>query len=187
MNDSPADDTGDKRAALPVESRRESRVENYQREPQGYGPYGDEDTRQFNIYKYLQVVLKYKWLVAGVTLLLLAITAVSTFLQTPIYQATAIIQIDREATRVIKEGDVEAPEAGGMEFYQTQYQLLSSRSLAERVAVALALADDAAFNKNPDPSVMEIVRERLSGLIFSPPGSNAESEVAAPAPGADSK
>lgn len=187
MNDRPVNDTSDDSAKLPVESRREGRVEPYRREPQGYGPYGDEDTTQFSIYKYLQVVLKYRWLVAGVALLVLAITAVATFLQTPIYQATAIIQIDRESTRVIKEGDVEAPEAGGTEFYQTQYQLLSSRSLAERVAVALALADDAAFNKNPDPSLMEILQDRLSGLIFSPTSGEAGSETDAPAPGTDSK
>lgn len=61
---------------------------------------------------------------------------------TPIYTAQATVQIDREAARVIDSEDV-APQENmlqGEEFFQTQYGLLRSRSLAERVIESLALA-----------------------------------------------
>ncbi len=168
MNDRPNSDPGAERAVMPLEHARETRLDAYQpREPQGYGPYGEEDAKSFDIFKYLRIVTKYKWLIAGVTLIVLAITAVSTFMTTPIYRATASIQIEREATKIIDKGEVDVEESGGADFYQTQYMLLSSRTLAERVAASLNLGDDPAFNTAVAPSLFNLIKGTILGLIFS--------------------
>lgn len=159
-------DDGRRRAIQPVERGRETRIETYVGEPQGYGPYGDEDTKPFDIFKYLRIASKYKWLIAGIAAAVLAVTAVSTFMTTPIYRATASIQIEREATKIVEKGDVVNEEMGGQDFYQTQYQLLQSRTLAERVASALSLGNDRAFNQEVAPSLLALIKSKLLGLIF---------------------
>src|SRR5205085_1654046 len=66
-------------------------------------------------------------------------------------QATVTIQINRQAARVVKVDDGQDPNDGGSDdrFYQTQYDLLHSRSLAERVATDLDLAAEASFLNPP--------------------------------------
>ena len=156
-----------RRAIQPVEAPRDTRVEAYGGDPQGYGPYGDEDTKPFDIYKYLRIASKYRWLIAGITLAVFLVTAVTTFMTTPIFKATASLQIEREATKVIDQGDVSSDEVGGQDFYQTQYQLLQSRTLAERTAAALSLSRDEAFNQTVAPSLISMMTSKLRGLIIA--------------------
>jgi capsular exopolysaccharide synthesis family protein len=65
---------------------------------------------------------------------------------TPKYTATATIEIAREASKITDFQGVER-ETGtfDQEFYQTQYGLLRSRALSERVAQQLNLVDDPKF------------------------------------------
>jgi polysaccharide biosynthesis transport protein len=123
----------------------------YQRPGGGYPHYPQielaEENVGFDFYKYLRIITKYRWLIVGVTTTTLAIAVVLTFLMTPIYRATSSIQIDREAMNVIKVDGIQPDERlGGNEFYQTQYELLASRSLAERVVTTLNLAGDSQFS-----------------------------------------
>lgn len=174
----PDRDDGRRRAVQPVERGRETRVDTYVGEPQGYGPYGDEDTKPFDIFKYLRIASKYKWLIAGITLAVFAVTAVSTFMTTPIYKATASIQIEREASKIVEKGDIVNEETGGQDFYQTQYQLLQSRTLAERVASALSLGNDPAFNREIAPSLLQLIKSKLLGLIFPDETSSTDPIIA---------
>lgn len=179
IRDNSRRDDGSRRAVQTVDPR-ETRIDTYQ-EPQGYGPYGDEDTKPFDIFKYLRIATKYKWLIAGITLAVFAVTALSTFMTTPIYKATSSIQIDREATKVLDKGDVNNEEAGGQDFYMTQYQLLQSRTLAERVAAALSLGNDKAYNATVAPSLLSMIRSKISGLIFSDDKTDSDAQATAKA------
>ena len=65
---------------------------------------------------------------------------------TPRYTADSTIEISREADQVTNfQGVQREANAADQEFYQTQYGLLKSRSLAERVAAQLQLIDDPKF------------------------------------------
>ncbi len=103
---------------------------------------------EFELARYLRLALKHRFLIIGATLAALMIGLAVTLLMTPIYTATATIQIDREGARVLdEESDVVASErlVAAEEFFQTQYGLLRSRSLAERVIDTLGLANSDAF------------------------------------------
>ena len=79
---------------------------------------------------------------------ILALVLVLTLLATPIYRARTMLQIERESVKVLNvEGvtDGETTGAAANDFYQTQYQLLSSQSLAQRVVQDLALTNDPKF------------------------------------------
>ena len=104
----------------------------------------------------LRIVLKHKWTLLTVIVLACSVAAVRTFLSTPIYRSTVILQIDRAAQRVVSfNTDVDREQANDdPNSLTTQVELLKSRSLAERVIdelrldqsmpVATAIAADAA-------------------------------------------
>ena len=63
------------------------------------------------------------------------------------YQATTTIQIERRNLTPLSNGQNPWLENyWNMEFYPTQYELLQSRGLAERVVKSLDLMEDPAFN-----------------------------------------
>ncbi|WP_379552937.1 GumC family protein [Qipengyuania sp. DGS5-3] len=96
--------------------------------------------------QYLLIIMRRRWVIAGITLASLFLGILVTFLMTPKYTAEATIEIARVADRVTNFQGVERDaSAADQEFYETQYGLLRSRSLAERVAVELELVDDPAF------------------------------------------
>lgn len=109
----------------------------------------------------LRIVLKHKWTLLIVVLLAAGVAAVRTFLSTPIYRSTATVQIERVAPRVVSfNNDVDQDQGWSDEAMslQTQYELLRSRSLAERVIEELRLdqsssASAGAAGAGPDSAV----------------------------------
>jgi capsular exopolysaccharide synthesis family protein len=98
-----------------------------------------------DLAEYVQVLWKYRLLVAGIFAAVLALGTIFTLLLTPTYRASVTLEIDREASRVLNEpADSLQPQESptGDEFYQTQYGLLKGRFLAERAVAALHLGDD---------------------------------------------
>ena len=96
---------------------------------------------EINLLAYWHILLKRKWLVLSVVIGVVALTLLKTLTTTPIYRATAVLQIEKEGMQVVQMGGVQPGDFGGWdpEFLQTQYELLQSRSLAERVANELDL------------------------------------------------
>lgn len=98
--------------------------------------------------QYWRIAVRRKWVIAGTIAASLLIGLIATLLMTPVYTATATIEISRERDNIVDIGSVEAegaPAAVDHEFYQTQYSLLEARSLAERVATDLRLAENERF------------------------------------------
>lgn len=124
----------------------------------------------FDFYKYLRIAVKYRWLIMGSTLTALLLATVVTFLMTPIYRATASIQIDREAINIVGNDGLQPQELNtGPEFYQTQYELLGSRSLAERVVSTLGLVEDSSFSTKPQQSLFGLLQTLILGEVPDEP------------------
>ena len=95
---------------------------------------------------YLRIAQRWRWLIIGTVLACTLIGIIVTFLTTPKYTTNATIEISREADQVTTFQGVERETSvADQEFYQTQYGLLRSRSLAERIAVQLRFVDSPAF------------------------------------------
>ena len=115
-----------------------------------YGAEPLESQPSFDFYKHVRTVLKYRWLIIAMAATAIAAAVLITFLMTPIYRATSSIQIDRESVNVADVKDLQSEkDSSSIDFYQTKYELLASRSLAERVVNTLGLADDLQFNQKP--------------------------------------
>lgn len=115
--------------------------------------------------KYLRIALRWRYVIIGSVISCVLLGLIVTLLMTPKYTATATIEISREADKVtnIQGVDREASVAD-QEFYQTQYGLLQSRSLSERVASQLHLVDDPKFHElfgtNSDKPAFQLVNGR---------------------------
>ena len=98
------------------------------------------------LMQYFRIALRWKWLILGSIALALLLGIVITLLATPRYTASTSLEISREGVRVVNMDDIQPEtQAGDMEFYQTQYGLLRSRAIAERVTRELRLADNVEF------------------------------------------
>ncbi|MEX0852705.1 MAG: polysaccharide biosynthesis tyrosine autokinase [Bauldia sp.] len=117
-----------------------------------------------DLRKYLWLLVKHRWIIVGSVVLFASLGLMVTFLATPIFRASATIQINRDVPKVVDvQRDLQPLDTGGAEFYQTQYELLKSRSLADRVVASLNLEDDAQFLAADAPSPWAKLRRWLFG------------------------
>ncbi len=122
----------------------------------------DEEGAGLNLGAYWHIIVKHRFVIGGAVLASIAVGVLLTLMTTPIYRATATIQIDREATRVVDIEGTEPLKGGEADFYETQYALLKSRSLAERVVQRENLASDVAFMSQEEGSSLSALT-RLFG------------------------
>lgn len=95
---------------------------------------------------YWQLVMRFWWIIGGIILSLLALGLVVTLLIPPQYTAHARIEIDREQKSMADVSNLDSgPSHQDTEFYQTQYALLATRALADRVVSSLDLGNNSAF------------------------------------------
>ncbi|WP_341768685.1 Wzz/FepE/Etk N-terminal domain-containing protein, partial [Escherichia coli] len=118
-----------------------------------YDWYGDEgqEAGQIDLQKYFRILQRH-WLVIVTTLIIAIFGGLAkTLLTTPIYAAATTLQIDKEQQRVANmQTGLDTPQTGSNdEFFQTQFGLLKSRSLAEATAKdpRLGLTQDTALLK----------------------------------------
>jgi len=98
------------------------------------------------ITQVISIVRRRRWVIVGAVAAALMLGLALTLLITPKYTASATLEIQRETGSFVKIDGVEQKDnVLDQEFYQTQYGLLQSQTLAEKVAADLRLADDPKF------------------------------------------
>lgn len=123
---------------------------------------------QENLHDYLRILVKRRWAALAVFMVIVATTAVYSFLATPVYKATAQILVERQMPRLLESR--EGPDAINQEFYQTQYKLLTSRALVEKVATKLDLYKNSNFAsifQNMPPDANELQRQHYKNRLIA--------------------
>lgn len=102
---------------------------------------------EFNLGEYVAMLRRHWKLAAAFCAIGLAGAGIHYAITPKAYQATTTIQIERRNLTPLGNGQNPWLENyWNMEFYPTQYELLQSRGLAERVVKSLDLMEDPAFN-----------------------------------------
>lgn len=111
------------------------------------------------------VLLKHRWLILTCFLVTTATATTATLMQQPEYKAAATIRIETAAPKVLKF-DETAPMNDNEtdDYYQTQYKLLGSYSLAERVVRLLSLDTNPDFMGSGAHSLTSTLRTWFAGL-----------------------
>lgn len=106
---------------------------------------------------YLAVIMKRKWIVVSFLLSVIVITMVLTFMTTPHYKSTVVIRIgqDNGSDPLKNLQTVQDPD-----YYQTQYEILKSDALAEKVIRKLDLANNRDF-RTVDNALFQTIGEAV--------------------------
>lgn len=136
-------------------------------EPNIVGFTGAEADQMSIVRQYLRIAFRWRYVIAGVSVACVLLGLIATLLMTPKYTAMSTIEIAREANKVTDfQGVDRESKTSDQEFYQTQYGLLRSRSLSERVASQLRLVEDpkfyAMFGLDADAPAFRVVNGRYS-------------------------
>ncbi|HUE79349.1 MAG TPA: polysaccharide biosynthesis tyrosine autokinase [Sphingomicrobium sp.] len=103
-------------------------------------------TRVPPLRRVLRNASRWRWVLLGSLLAGALLGILLTLGMTPQYASTARLEITRETARVVNIDSVERDTSiGDQEFYQTQYGLLQTKALAERVARDLGIVDNRKF------------------------------------------
>jgi capsular exopolysaccharide synthesis family protein len=113
--------------------------------------YSDEDTVQ--LIDYWRVILARRWTVLAILATVVFATLLYTLKKTPVYEATASIQIDRENPNILSFKDVYQVETATDDTLRTQFEILKSRSLARRVIDQVKLNKLKEFQL-PEPTLL---------------------------------
>ncbi len=122
-----------------------------QRTVSAAAPHASGEERRLS--DYLRIVYKRRWIAGPVFLTIFVFGAVNAFRQVPIYQSRAQILIENDSPKVAKLDQMFDSTDGyyNDEFYQTQYRILQSRSLAKRTLDAMKLWDAPRLGSGPTP------------------------------------
>ena len=124
-----------------------------------------------HLREYVQIILKRRWVVLTCLLAVFTTVAIGTLKQKPVYEGKVVVEINPEQPNVLNFKEVLQISTVDVDSYrETQYKVLQSRTLAERVVQALQLY------KNP-----EFYQERWPfGLIVANPKTLPSSSNSAP-------
>ncbi len=109
---------------------------------------GDVDDGQsgFDFWTTLKIFLRWKWLILAIMILGTGLAWFRTSNLVPLYRATVTLEIQKQEAQIFSQNSgLGAQNVADKEFLATQYVLMKSRSLVERVVTRLELYKDADY------------------------------------------
>ncbi|MFI5338870.1 MAG: GumC family protein [Candidatus Methylomirabilales bacterium] len=94
---------------------------------------------EIHLRDYLRVLYRRRWLAVTTFALVVVLVTIGTLLQTPIYEGSVRILIDREPPRVVNIQEVQPLDTTTQDYYQTQYEIIKSRPVIERAIDTMGL------------------------------------------------
>ena len=108
--------------------------------------YMEMESKSSNLREYWYLLKRYRWLIAGCALAVVCAVMLYVVTRTPLYTAQATLLIERKAPQAVKIQDALSESLENAEYYKTQYEILKSRALAERVIKEQGLESRAPFS-----------------------------------------
>ncbi len=112
----------------------------------------DADEDVIDLSHYFRVVNQSKWRILSLALVITFLVALIVLSLTPIYKATSSLLIESEETNIVSIEQVYGLDASKKEYFETQYEILKSRYIAEKVVNKLALDSHPIFIEKLDES-----------------------------------
>ncbi|MFN3396546.1 MAG: GumC family protein, partial [Thermodesulfovibrionales bacterium] len=144
-----------------------------------------EKKEEVHLRDYISVIIKRKWYVVAFLVSAVITTMAITLMMAPVYKSTVVIKIDKEDPNILSFKGVEITRPGP-DYYTTQYELLKSRTLAEKVIKKLDLhknkdfvpvEDDLTKIKRTFVNIVSLPVEWLNSLQQKSQGEMAKSDI----------
>jgi succinoglycan biosynthesis transport protein ExoP len=108
-------------------------------------PYGVSGLEPTNFRDYLFVVLKRKWLILSLVLVVTSLVTIQAFRAPSIYAGETTIRIEQKAPNVLQTKEIVITGQGDPNFWGTQLKLLENPALARQVVLTLDLQHNSSF------------------------------------------
>lgn len=131
-------------------------------------PHGELSGDAPNLRDYWQVARKHRWKILACFGAAVVLSAVIVFSMTPIYVARTTLLIERKDPQVVNIKQVlsESAEADESSYYESQYEILKSRSLAAEVIKTQGLEKNPVFARpgGDDNSMVQLWAKAVAWL-----------------------
>jgi len=125
----------------------------------GYGAAQDPAS----LKDYLFIVLKRKWLILSLVLVVTSLVAIQSFRSPSIFEGETTIRIQRKEPSILQTDKIVINGQSDPNFWGTQLKLLQNRVLARRVVLTLDLPHNPAFFGGPSQAgVFDSLRRLFS-------------------------
>lgn len=101
---------------------------------------------EIDLRLYISILLRYKWKIFLLTILITLLALVVSFSLTPIYQSTTLVLIESDNAKVISIEEIYGISSANREYFQTQLEILKSRSLVEKLVNKLNLTQHRLYD-----------------------------------------
>jgi succinoglycan biosynthesis transport protein ExoP len=108
-------------------------------------PYGVSPLEPNTFRDYLFVVLKRKWLILSMVLVITSVVTIQAFRSPSIYAGEAEIRIEQKAPNVLQTKEIVIAGQNDPNFWGTQIKLIGNPALARQVVLTLDLQNNPSF------------------------------------------
>jgi uncharacterized protein involved in exopolysaccharide biosynthesis len=128
-----------------------------------------QEKEEFGLHDYLDVIVRRKWLIITFLMLVFLSTLIFTLTSTKIYKAMAVIEVNQASHQVTKFEDILGSEVKAREFYETQVELIGSKTLINRIIDKLNLIEHPVLVKtlygDGKPGAIHHVKKFIKSLL----------------------
>ena len=135
--------------------------------------YEDDQTQRLNFWDLVRIVLLRKWMILAIVICGVTASVMLTLRETPMYRATATMEVQRQEVQIFEGSGVGPSVIADGPYMETQYKLLRSRLLAQRVAEDLNLVNDERYANQNSPResrVLQAAGRVVGGIRVAPAG-----------------
>ncbi len=128
------------------------------------GTAAEED--EIDLRRYWSIARRNLWGIVGFALAMAVLAALVAFSMTPEYRSRAILLIESQEANVVSIEEVYGLDTRNSEYYETQFEILKSRRLAERVIRALGLEHHPELDPLQQSSLLGDAVALLRGWVL---------------------
>src|SRR2546423_859407 len=148
----------------------------------GYSGRYAGSTAEVNLKEYLFVVLKRKWLIMSLMLIITSLATIQAYRDPSIYEGATTIKIEQKTPSILQSGSGGGIVIGQSDpnFWGTQLKLLQSEALARQVVITLDLQHNPTFFGPQGQSTIFASLKRIISRDATPKASPAPTSGTAP-------
>ena len=122
------------------------------------------DSETIDLGHYWQIVRRYMWRIISLAVFITVLVALIVMSITPQYKATSKLLIESKQAKVLSIEEVYGLDSSRKEYFQTQYEILKSRHIAEKVVEKLNLYENPTFAPGYEASKANFVSRQLAAI-----------------------
>jgi capsular exopolysaccharide synthesis family protein len=130
-------------------------------------PTSSAPTAAIQIHDLIRGLYRHRWAMVAIFVTVVAIAAAYVFTAEPVYEARTQLMIEPDNPKLSAFDDGGMRERDLTPYYQTQYAILKSRTLARRTLDELQLWNDREFSEDPSETTSEDATTRTINKFLS--------------------